>query len=89
MIRLGKCYKNLMVDLNPTNMKLAARASRIVVQATGCTPEQAQEVLERTDNDVKLAILVLVTGMQIEEAKSALRRAGGFLRKAITHSAPC
>ncbi|MBV8816636.1 MAG: N-acetylmuramic acid 6-phosphate etherase, partial [Verrucomicrobia bacterium] len=42
MIRLGKCYQNLMVDLKPTNMKLVARAARIVVLATGCAPEQAQ-----------------------------------------------
>jgi N-acetylmuramic acid 6-phosphate etherase len=86
MIRLGKCYQNLMVDLNPTNMKLIARAARIVMLATGCTAEQAQEALKRTDNDVKLAILMRVTGMPIEEAKLALRSAGGFLRKAIAHS---
>jgi N-acetylmuramic acid 6-phosphate etherase len=86
MIRLGKCYQNLMVDLHPTNMKLIARAARIVMLATGCTPEQAQEALKRTDNDVKLAILMTVTGMPIEEAKLALRSASGFLRKAIPHS---
>ena len=86
MIRLGKCYQNLMVDLHPTNMKLIARAARIVMLATGCTAEQAQEALKRTDNDVKLAILMTVTGMPLEEAKLALRRAGGFLRKAIAHS---
>ncbi len=86
MIRLGKCYQNLMVDLNPTNAKLIARAARIVMLATGCAAEQAQEALKRTDNDVKLAILMTVTGMPIEEAKLALRRAGGFLRKAIAGS---
>jgi N-acetylmuramic acid 6-phosphate etherase len=86
MIRLGKCYQNLMVDLNPTNMKLIARATRIVMLATGCTSEQAQAALKRTDNDVKLAILMTVTGMPIEEAELALRNAGGFLRKAIAHS---
>ncbi|MBV8967858.1 MAG: N-acetylmuramic acid 6-phosphate etherase, partial [Verrucomicrobia bacterium] len=83
MIRLGKCYQNLMVDLNPTNLKLTARAARIVMQATGCAAEQAQEALKRTDNDVKLAILMTVTGMPIEQAKSALHNAGGYLRKAI------
>jgi len=54
--------------------------------ATGCAAEQAQEALKRTDNDVKLAILMTVTGMPIEEAKLALRSAGGFLRKAIADS---
>jgi N-acetylmuramic acid 6-phosphate etherase len=86
MIRLGKCYQNLMVDLSPANAKLIARAARIVMLATGCAAEQAQEALKRTDNDVKLAILMTVTGMPIEKAKLALRNAGGFLRKAITHS---
>ena len=86
MIRLGKCYQNLMVDLRPTNMKLIARAARIVMLATGCAAEQAQEALRQTDNDVKLAILMTVTGMPIEEAKRALRGAGGFLRKAIADS---
>jgi len=86
MIRVGKCYQNLMVDLNPANVKLIARAARIVVLATGCAAEQAQEALKRTDNDVKLAILMTVTGMPIEEAKLALRSAGGFLRKAIARS---
>jgi N-acetylmuramic acid 6-phosphate etherase len=83
MIRSGKCYQNLMVDLKPTNMKLVARAERIVTQATGCTAEQAQEALKRTGNDVKLAILITVTGMSLSRAKAALQSAGGFLRKAI------
>ncbi len=83
MIRLGKCYQNLMVDLKPTNMKLVGRAARIVTQATGCTTEQAQEVLRLTGNDVKLAILITVTGMPLKRARLALESAGGFLRKAI------
>ena len=83
MIRSGKCYQNLMVDLKPTNMKLVARAARIVMQATGCTTEQAQEVLKLTGNDVELAILITVTGMPLKRAKMALESAGGFLRKAI------
>ena len=83
MIRSGKCYQNLMVDLKPTNMKLVARAERIVTQVTGCTAEQAQEALKRTGNDVKLAILITVTGMSLSRAKAALQSAGGFLRKAI------
>jgi len=83
MIRSGKCYQNLMVDLKPTNMKLVGRAARIVTQATGCTREQAQEALRLTDNDVKLAILIAVTGMPLKRARLALQSAGGFLRKAI------
>ncbi len=83
MIRIGKTYQNLMVDLKASNRKLVARAIRIVVDATGCTLEEAQEALGKTDNDVKLAILVVLTGMTPVEARGALARSRGFLRKAI------
>ncbi|MEF0941170.1 N-acetylmuramic acid 6-phosphate etherase [Rhizobium sp. BR 362] len=84
MIRIGKSYQNLMVDVNASNKKLVARASRIVMQATGCTQEEARRVLDQTGNDVKLAILMEITGMGIEEARVALQNAGGFLRRAIS-----
>ena len=84
MIRIGKSYQNLMVDLRPSNMKLVARAIRIVMQTAGCTAAQAKQALDSTGNDVKLAILVAITGMDVEAARAALGRAGGFLRKAIS-----
>lgn len=83
MIRIGKSYQNLMVDLKASNRKLVARAARIVMQATGCDLDQASRVLALTDNDVKLAILVEISGMDVEDARVALQEAGGFLRKAI------
>jgi N-acetylmuramic acid 6-phosphate etherase len=83
MIRIGKSYQNLMVDLNPSNKKLVARAVRIVMQTTGCTAQQARQTLDQTGNDVKLATLVTITGIGVEEARKALANAGGFLRKAI------
>ncbi|MER8683107.1 N-acetylmuramic acid 6-phosphate etherase [Mesorhizobium sp. M0306] len=83
MIRIGKSYQNLMVDLNPSNKKLVARAIRIVMQTTGCAAQQARQALDQTGNDVKLAILVTITGVGVEEARKALANAGGFLRKAI------
>ncbi|MER8967952.1 N-acetylmuramic acid 6-phosphate etherase [Mesorhizobium sp. M0808] len=83
MIRIGKSYQNLMVNLNPSNKKLVARAVRIVMQTTGCAAQQARQALDQTGNDVKLAILVTITGMGVEEARKALANAGGFLRKAI------
>lgn len=83
MIRIGKSYQNLMVDVSASNKKLVARASRIVMQATGCTQQEARRVLDLTGNDVKLAILMEITGIGIEEARVALQNAGGFLRKAI------
>lgn len=84
MIRIGKTYQNLMVDLHASNQKLVARAARIVMQATGCLPDEAREVLDLTQNDVKLAILIQLTGMEVGNARKALEGAGGFLRKAIS-----
>ncbi|MET3520926.1 N-acetylmuramic acid 6-phosphate etherase [Mesorhizobium abyssinicae] len=84
MIRIGKSYQNLMVDLNPSNKKLVARAVRIIMQTTGCTAQQARQALEATDKDVKLAILMVITGMGVEDAREALGKAGGFLRKVIS-----
>ena len=84
MIRIGKSYENLMVDLNPSNKKLVARATRIVMQTTGCSAQQARQALHQTSNDVKLAILVTITGLDAEAARAALGKAGGFLRKAIS-----
>jgi N-acetylmuramic acid 6-phosphate etherase len=83
MIKIGKSYQNLMVDLSATNRKLEARAARIVMQATGCEADEARRVLDLTGNDVKLAILIELTGMEVETARNALRDAGGFLRAAI------
>lgn len=83
MIRIGKTYQNLMVDVRPTNQKLLARAVRIVMQATGCTAEAARAALDQSVNDVKLAILVTLTGVEPGAARGMLARSGGFLRRAI------
>ncbi len=83
MIRIGKTYQNLMVDMNASNDKLLARAVRIVMQATDCMAEDAEAALERTGNDVKLAILTILTGRNVEDARTALVSADGFLRRAL------
>ncbi|MBY6198677.1 N-acetylmuramic acid 6-phosphate etherase [Vibrio hangzhouensis] len=83
MIRLGKSYENLMVDVKATNAKLIARATRIVMQATDCNNTEAKAVLKQTDYDVKLAILMLLTGLDKVAAKDQLQRQDGFLRKAV------
>lgn len=83
MIGIGKTYENLMVDLKASNKKLVARAARIVMQATECSLEEAQAALAETHNDVKLAILIVMTGMSLAEARSALDGSKGFLRQAI------
>lgn len=83
MIRSGKSYQNLMIDVNASNEKLYARAVRIVMQATGCDHELAQIKLDEADNNAKLATLMILTGMPIEHAKKSLVNSNGFLRKAI------
>ncbi|WED26141.1 N-acetylmuramic acid 6-phosphate etherase [Vibrio sp. DW001] len=83
MIRLGKSYQNLMVDVKATNKKLTARAVRIVMQATECDESIARNTLIETDYDVKLAILMLLTNMDKDQAKIQLDKQNGFLRKAV------
>lgn len=83
MIRLGKSYQNLMVDVKATNKKLLARATRIVMQATDCDKAQATSTLEETEFDVKLAILMILTGLGIQEAREQLHYQQGFLRAAV------
>lgn len=88
MIRLGKSYQNLMVDVKATNKKLVARAIRIVMQATECDKQLASTTLEETDYDVKLAILMLLTGLDIEGARHQLHHQQGFLRRAVENNQP-
>lgn len=83
MIRIGKTYQNLMVDLNASNEKLLARAVRIVMQATDCTMQDAEAALEQAGNDVKLAILMTLTGKNVEDARASMSDAKGFLRRAL------
>lgn len=83
MIRIGKSYQNLMVDVKATNKKLVARAARIVMQATECDLAIATSTLEETRYDVKLAILMILTGLDVVTAKKQLSNQSGFLRKAV------
>ena len=87
MIRIGKTYQNLMVDVRTSNEKLLARAVRIVMQATDCPEQVAEQALERTGNDVKLAILTILTGQDVKDARAAMADAGGFLRRALERGA--
>lgn len=82
MIRLGKSYQNLMVDVRATNRKLIARAVRIVMQATDCQREEAEALLKESHNNAKLAILMHLTG-NYEQATAKLSQSDGFLRRAM------
>lgn len=83
MIKLGKTYKNLMVDVNATNEKLVARAIRIVMQASECEEEVAINALAISNNNAKLAILYVLTNSDITTCKMLLKNNDGFLRKAL------
>ncbi|HEV7167351.1 MAG TPA: N-acetylmuramic acid 6-phosphate etherase [Micrococcaceae bacterium] len=83
MVRLGKTYRNLMVDLRATNEKLRARSERTVMRATGVDALTSAAVLESAAGSVKVAILVIMTGLSVEQATALLQRHGGHLDAAI------
>lgn len=71
MVRLGKTYTNLMIDVRPTNEKLVARTVRMLVQATGASPEHAADVLEEAEGSVRVALVALLSGAGVEQARTA------------------
>ena len=88
MIRLGKTYGNLMVDLSVSNRKLAARAVGIVIEATGCPEDEARALLEASGGKVKLAIFMQLSGLDVGAARAALDAEGGVLDRAIQRAGP-
>jgi N-acetylmuramic acid 6-phosphate etherase len=83
MIRLGKTFGNLMVDVVASNSKLRRRARRIVEQATDASPEEAAAALEAARGDAKVAIVSLLAGVSSEEARLRLKAAGGSVRRSL------
>lgn len=83
MIRLGKTYGNLMVDVRASNEKLRARSRRIVALATGAGDDEIERALAETDGEVKNAILVILTGVDGPAATRLLEESGGHLRAAL------
>ncbi|MDQ4214609.1 N-acetylmuramic acid 6-phosphate etherase [Microbacterium sp. ASV81] len=83
MIRLGKTYRGVMVDLRATNEKLHARSVRTLIQLTGAAQDDAVRALVEADGSVKLALLMLFTGASAQAAAPALADADGILRDAI------
>lgn len=83
MIKLGKVYSNLMVDVKSSNQKLAERARHIVIEATNCTRLQAVEALKETDGKVKPAILMILTGLSYDKVNQLLEKNDGFIAKAL------
>ncbi|MBE3596045.1 MAG: N-acetylmuramic acid 6-phosphate etherase [Hydrogenibacillus sp.] len=83
MVLLGKTYKNLMIDLRPLNAKLIERARRMLMMLTGVSYAEAAQALSAADRQVKVALVMLLTGMTADEARARLRDTGGFVRPII------
>ena len=83
MIRLGKVYENMMIDLQTTNLKLRERAKRIVMIITGVSYEEATEFLNKSDFHVKTTLVMIKAGISEKEARIRLKRSSGFVRAAI------
>ena len=83
MILLGKCYQNLMVDVQASNEKLKARAIRIVMQATDCDKTLAEETLKLADQNAKLAIMMILSGLDRAQAEALLEKHQGKLQLAL------
>jgi N-acetylmuramic acid 6-phosphate etherase len=86
MIRLGKTFGNLMVDVQPTNAKLQQRAVRIVVLATGVDHHEAQRLLAAANGEVKTAIVVALAGIDVVQARRRLAASAGIVRQALNGS---
>lgn len=83
MIRLGKVYENMMIDLQMTNKKLVERSKRIIMTITGLSYEYAEEYLDKAYGHVKTALVMIKTNSSRNEAMGLLKRSDGFVRKAI------
>ena len=83
MVKSGKVYGNLMVDVRATNKKLEERCRRIVMEATGCDHDAADKALIETNNSCKEAILMILLGISADEAKQRIKDSDGIIREAL------
>ncbi len=83
MIRSGKVYGNLMVDVEATNLKLVQRQINIVMEATGCTRDIAEQALQACGGRCKTAIVMVLGQLSAEQATHLLADNGGFIRQAL------
>ncbi len=83
MIRLGKVYENMMIDLQMTNKKLVERSKKIVMTITGLNYDEAGMALDNANGHVKTALVMLKANVDLKTAKERLKLANGFVRKAI------
>lgn len=83
MIGIGKVYNNLMVDVKPTNEKLVERSKHIIMEATNCDYSTASDYFIKADQNVKLAIVMLLTNTSKEEATEKLVQGNNFIKNTI------
>jgi N-acetylmuramic acid 6-phosphate etherase len=88
MIRIGKSYGNLMVDLRATNVKLQDRAERIVCEVTGLPRDDAQTLLQHADGRVKRALVMHALQVDAATADARLADVGGVIRKVLPEAPP-
>ena len=86
MIKIGKVYGNLMVDVEATNAKLVERQISIVMQATDCNRDTAITTLNQCNQHCKTAILMILDGLTAQQAKTKLEQNNGFIRKALVQN---
>jgi N-acetylmuramic acid 6-phosphate etherase len=84
MVRLGKTYSNLMIEVSATNSKLRARKVRILRDATGATEDACEAALGGADGDVRLALVALLAEVEVARAREALDGADGNIRAALS-----
>ena len=83
MVRTGKAYQNLMVNVVQSNQKLCTRAENIVMDATGVDRETARAVIDQAEGSVKFAVVMILTECSVDEAKRLLEQSKGHVREAI------
>lgn len=83
MVRIGKAYQNLMIDVVQSNEKLCTRAENIVMDATGATREKARKVIDEADGSVKMAVTMILAGCDVQTARKLLDKNKGHVREAI------
>lgn len=83
MIKIGKVYDNLMVDVKPTNEKLVDRATKIISEISGCDYDRSNKLLKEANNNVKAAIIMAIKDVDYEKASEILEKNKGFIREEI------
>lgn len=83
MIKIGKVYQNLMIDLQAKSQKLTERSKRIIMQVTGVNYKQAEKYLKLSGGSVKVALVMVLSNVDKKEAEGRLKKASGFVRKAV------